>query len=166
MRPGRPFLALLVASGGFVVVLDNFGAAVAFPRLEQSFAGTPRSTLAWVSSGYSIALAALLLVGGALGDRYGKRRIYLSGMAAFMAGAVMSAVAPHPALLIAARVFQGSAGAMMISTSIALALAEYPPERRGRAMGWMGVLGSLASMAGPILAGTIIDVGGDRKSVV
>ncbi|MCC6434000.1 MAG: MFS transporter [Acidimicrobiales bacterium] len=161
----RPFLALLVASGGFVIVLDSFAAAVAFPRLVAEFSSTPRSTLAWVSSGYSIALAALLLVAGAFADRYGGRRVYLSGMAAFMLGAACSAAAPNPGLLITARVFQGCAGAMMISTSIALALAEYPAERRGVAMGWMGVMGSIASIAGPVLAGTIIDVGGSWRWV-
>ncbi|MGE0728746.1 MAG: MFS transporter [Acidimicrobiia bacterium] len=161
----RPFLTLLVASGGFVIVLDSFAAAVAFPRLVESFADTPRSTLAWVSSGYSIALAALLLVAGALADRYGGRRVYLAGMAAFSVGALASAIAPGPALLIAARVFQGCAGAMMISTSIALALADYPAERRGVAMGWLGVMGSIASLAGPVLAGTIIDVGGSWRWV-
>ncbi|MEZ5264782.1 MAG: MFS transporter [Acidimicrobiales bacterium] len=93
----RPFLTLLVASGGFVIVLDSFAAAVAFPRLVESFADTPRSTLAWVSSGYSIALAALLLVAGALADRYGGRRVYLAGMAAFSVGALASAIAPGPA---------------------------------------------------------------------
>ena len=77
----RPFLALLVASGGFVIVLDSFAAAVAFPRLVAEFSSTPRSTLAWVSSGYSIALAALLLVAGAFADRYGVDEVMLSPVA-------------------------------------------------------------------------------------
>lgn len=161
----RPFAALLVASGSFVVVLDTFAAAVAFPRIEAAFPGTPRTTLAWVSSGYSIALGALLLTAGKLGDRYGRRRVYLTGMAAFAIAAVLSAAAPAPGLLIAARVLQGSAGAMMISTSVALALMEYPPERRGVAMGWLGVMGSVASLAGPVLAGNIIDIGGSWRWV-
>ena len=161
----RSFLALLVASGGFVIVLDSFAAAVAFPRIAQDFPATPRTTLAWLSSGYAIALAALLLLAGKLADRYGLRRVYLTGMAGFVIGAVASAVAPNPALLITARVAQGCAGALMVSTSIALALLGYPPERRGAAMGAIGIMGSLASLAGPVLAGNIIGLGGSWRWV-
>ncbi len=161
----HPFLAMLVASGGFVIVLDSFAAAVAFPHIVQSFPGTPRTTLAWLSTGYSIALSALLLVAGKLADRYGMRRVYLIGMAGFMAGAIASALSPTPALLIGSRVLQGSAGALMVSTSIALALLGYPSERRGAAMGAIGILGSLASLAGPVLAGNIIDIGGSWRWV-
>lgn len=161
----HPFLAMLVASCGFVIVLDSFAAAVAFPRIVQSFPDTPRTTLAWLSTGYSIALSALLLVAGKLADRYGMRRVYLIGMAGFMAGAIASALSPTPALLIGSRVLQGSAGALMVSTSIALALLGYPAERRGTAMGAIGILGSLASLAGPVLAGNIIDIGGSWRWV-
>lgn len=163
--PRRPILALVVASGGFVIVLDTFAAAVAFPRIVQAFPETPPTTLAWLQSGYSIALAALLLVAGKLGDRYGLRRVYLIGMAGFVIGAIASAAAPNPALLITARVAQGSAGALMVSTSIALALLGYPAHRRGAAMGAIGIMGSLASLSGPILAGNIIDIGGSWRWV-
>jgi EmrB/QacA subfamily drug resistance transporter len=161
----RPLPAMLVASCGFVIVLDSFAAAVAFPRIVQAFPDTPRTTLAWLSTGYSIALSALLLVAGKLADRYGMRRVFLWGMAGFALGAVASAAAPTPALLIAARVVQGSAGACMVSTSIALALLGYPADRRGAAMGAIGIAGSVASLAGPVLAGTIIDVGGSWRWV-
>jgi EmrB/QacA subfamily drug resistance transporter len=161
----RPFLALLVASGGFVIVLDSFAAAVAFPEIVAEYASTPPTTLAWVSSGYSIALAALLLVAGRLADRYGLRRIYLIGMAGFVIGALASAAAPGPALLITARVLQGCFGALMVSTSIALALLGYPAERRGAAMGAIGIAGSVASLLGPVLAGNIIDIGGSWRWV-
>ena len=161
----RAFVGLLVASGGFVIVLDTFAAAVAFPHIEAAFPDTPRSTLAWLSSGYSIALAALLLVAGKLGDRFGRRRVYLSGMAGFVAGAIASAASPSPAWLITARVLQGCAGAMMVSTSIALAIQEYPPQRRGFAMGWVGVMGALASLAGPVMAGNILEIGGSWRRV-
>lgn len=164
-RRPRPFLALLVASGGFVIVLDSFAANVAFPRLLIAFADTPRSTLAWASTGYSIALAAPLLVAGALGDRYGRRTVFLIGMAAFAVGGVMSSLAPNPAWLITARVFQGAAGALMISTSIALGIAGYPAAKRGMAMGWLGVMGSVASLLGPVLAGNIISIGGSWRLV-
>jgi EmrB/QacA subfamily drug resistance transporter len=164
-RPRRPFLALLVASCGFVIVLDSFAANVAFPRIISAFSETPRSTLAWVTTGYSIALAALLLVAGALGDRHGRRRVFLVGMAAFAIGGLLSALAPNPAWLIAARVAQGCAGALMVSTSIALGIAEYPAERRGLAMGWMGVMGSIASLIGPVVAGNIITIGGSWRWV-
>ena len=161
----RPLYALLLASCSYVIVLDSFAAAVAFPRIEKAFSSTPRSTLAWLSSGYSISLAALLLVAGKLGDRYGRRRVYLWGMAVFAIAACASAAAPNPGFLISARVLQGGAGAMMLSNSIALALAEFPLERRGTAMGWSGVIGSLASLIGPVLAGNIIELGGSWRWV-
>ena len=165
MASRRPFLALLLASCSYVIVLDTFAAAVAFPKIEEAFPDTPRTTLAWLSSGYSIALAALLLVSGKLGDRYGRRKVYLRGMAVFTLGAVLSAISPTPAFLIAARVIQGGGGAMMVSTSVALALLEYPPERRGVAMGWNGLIGSLASLLGPVLAGNVIEFGGSWRWV-
>jgi len=161
----HPFLAMMVAAGGFVIVLDSFAAAVAFPRIVQSFPDTPRTTLAWLSTGYSIGLSALLLVAGKLADRLGMRRVYLTGMALFMVGSIASGLAPNPALLIAARAFEGCAGALMVSTSIALALVGYPAERRGAAMGMIGVLGSVASLLGPVLAGNIIDIGGSWRWV-
>ncbi len=161
----HPFLVMLVASCGFVIVLDSFAAAVAFPRIVQAFPDTPRTTLAWLSTGYAIALSALLLVAGKLADRYGMRRVFLIGMGGFMVGAIASALAPNVGLLIAARVAQGSAGALMVSTSIALALLGYPAERRGTAMGAIGILGSVASLAGPVLAGSIIDIGGSWRWV-
>ena len=135
MASRRPFLALLLASCSYVIVLDTFAAAVAFPKIEEAFPSTPRTTLAWLSSGYSIALAALLLVSGKLGDRYGRRKVYLRGMAVFTLGAVLSAAAPNAGLLIAARVVQGGGGAMMVSTSIALALVGVPTRAAGRGHG-------------------------------
>ncbi|MFN0028276.1 MAG: MFS transporter [Acidimicrobiales bacterium] len=156
---------MLVASCGFVIVLDNFAAAVAFPRILAAFPDTAPTTLAWASTGYAIALAALLLVAGKLSDRYGMRRVYLMGMAGFVVGALASAAAPNPGLLIAARVVQGSSGAFMVSTSIALALLGYSTERRGAAMGAIGILGSIASMSGPVLAGNIIRYGGSWRWV-
>lgn len=164
-RARRPFLALLVASCGFVIVLDSFAANVAFPRLLEAFPDTPRSELAWVTTGYSIALAALLLVAGALGDRYGRRTVFLVGMTVFSLFSLTSAAAPGPAWLIASRVAQGCGGALMVSTSIALGIAEYPAEKRGLAMGWMGVMGSIASLLGPIVAGNIITIGGSWRLV-
>ena len=111
-RVGRQsWLSLgLVSSATFIIILDLMAANVAFPFIEQEFADTPRSTLAWVSSGNAIAAAALLLVAGRLADRRGRRRVFLIGLAVFTAISAVTATAPNATVLIAARVGQGAGG--------------------------------------------------------
>lgn len=153
-RRGWAALALVAAS--YVTILDNISVSVAFPAIERAFPTVPRSTLAWVSSGYAVALAAFLLLAGRLGDRIGRRRLYRLGMVGFACGALASAVAPNPAVLIAARTLEGAAGAALIAPAIALGLPLIPASRRGMAMGWLGVAGSFASLAGPVIAGNLL----------
>lgn len=154
----RGWLAVLLASASYVTILDNLGLAVAFPTIEKAFPTFERTTLAWVSSGYAVALASLLLVGGRMADRWGRRRIYRIGMIGFAAAALCAAGAPNPWLLIAARTAQGAAGALVMASALALALPLIHPARRGTAMGWLGVSGSMASLLGPLVAGNLLAV--------
>jgi EmrB/QacA subfamily drug resistance transporter len=151
-----------MASAAYVVVLDSIGVSVAFARIEAAFPDSSRATLAWVSTGFSIALASLLLLGGRLADRYGRRRIFLAGTAIYALGATASIAAPTVGILIAARVAGGAGGAMMTATAIALALPQFPPEHRGLAMGWLGAAGALASILGPVLGANLVDLVGWR----
>ena len=102
----------LVSSATFIIILDLMATNVAFPFIELEFDDTPRSTLAWVSSGNAIAAAALLLVAGRLADRHGRRRIFLIGLAIFTIVSAVTAAAPNPTVLIAARVGQGAGAAI------------------------------------------------------
>src|ERR1044072_515502 len=88
----------LVSASMFVIILDNNAVNVAFPFIERTFDDTPRSTLAWVSSGYAICAAALLLVAGRLADRHGRRRMFGIGMAIFGGASTLPAAAPNPTL--------------------------------------------------------------------
>ena len=141
----------------FTIILDNNAANVAFPFIERSFPETPRSTLAWVSTGFSIMAAALLLVSGRLADRSGRRRIFLTGMTVFAVASALTAIAPTPALLIAARLVQGAGSALLSATAVALLLSEFPPAKRGLALGIWGTVASAGAAAGPTLGALAIE---------
>lgn len=147
----------LVSASMFVIILDNNAVNVAFPFIERTFDDTPRSTLAWVSSGYAICAAALLLVAGRLADRHGRRRVFCIGMATFVVASALTAAAPGPALLIAARLVQGAGAALLYSTAVALILPEFPPSKRGLALGIWGTVGSAGAAAGPTLGALAIE---------
>ena len=152
----------LVSASMFVIILDNNAVNVAFPFIERTFDDTPRSTLAWVSSGYAICAAALLLVAGRLADRHGRRRMFCIGMAIFVAASALTAAAPNPALLISARLVQGAGAALLYSTAVALILPEFPPSKRGLALGIWGTVGSAGAAAGPTLGALAIEAAGWR----
>ncbi len=141
----------------FTIILDNNAANVAFPFIERSFPDTPRSTLAWVSTGFSIMAASLLLVSGKLADRNGRRRVFLLGMAVFVTASTLTALAPTPSLLISARLVQGAGSALLTSTAIALLLPEFPPGKRGLALGIWGTFGSAGAAAGPTFGALAIE---------
>jgi EmrB/QacA subfamily drug resistance transporter len=147
----------LVSTATFIIILDLMATNVAFPFIELEFSDTPRSTLAWVSSGNGIAAAALLLVAGRLGDRYGRRRVFLIGLAIFTAVSAITAAAPNPTILIAARVGQGAGAAMVTSTAIALLMPLFPPNKRGLAVGIWGTCASAGAAAGPTLGAIAIE---------
>ncbi len=156
--PRRAWYVLaLVSAAMFTIILDNNAANVAFPFIERTFPDTPRSTLAWVSTGFSIMAASLLLVSGKLADRNGRRRVFLLGMAVFVTASTLTALAPTPSLLISARLVQGAGSALLTSTAIALLLPEFPPGKRGLALGIWGTLGSAGAAAGPTLGALAIE---------
>lgn len=152
----------LVSAATCVIILDLMAANVAFPFIEADFPGTPRSTLAWVTSGYAIASAALLMVAGRLSDRHGRRLVFLTGLAVFTAISAVTAAAPNPAVLIAARIGQGAGSAMLTSTAIALILPNFPLSKRGLAIGIWGTVSSAGAAAGPTLGALAIEAYGWR----
>jgi DHA2 family methylenomycin A resistance protein-like MFS transporter len=149
-----PLVALSL--GYFLVMLDVTAVTVAVPDVQRSLRAGP-SALQWSVDGYSVVFAALLLLGGGLGDRLGHRRIFLAGLAVFTGASVVCALAASPGALIAGRFLQGAGAALLVPTSLALLAAAYPDRAaRARALGfWAGVAG-VAFAAGPVLGGLLV----------
>lgn len=154
--PTRAWVGLAVSSMAYVLVLDGLAIAVAFSEIEVAFPDSARTTLAWISTGFTIAIASLMLVAGRLADQFGWRRTFVTGMLLFVLGGAVAAFAPNVEVLIGARVFQGCAAALFTVTSFPLALPAFPTAKRGLAMGWIGVGGASAALLGPVAGGALI----------
>jgi EmrB/QacA subfamily drug resistance transporter len=153
---GKWVLAATVLGSG-VVSLDATVVNVALPRLAEdldaSFAG-----LQWVITGYTLTLASLILLGGALGDRYGRRRLFSIGLVWFALASALCAVAPNVGVLVAARALQGIGGALLTPGSLAIISASFHPDDRGRAIGAWSGLGGVTTAIGPFLGGWLVDI--------
>ena len=153
---GRIALAATVLSSG-MVFLDSTVVNVALPTVGRDL-GSDVTGLQWIVNGYMLTLSALLLLGGALGDRLGRRRMLLLGLAGFALASVLCGVAPSEGTLIAARFGQGVGGALLVPASLAIIEASFHPDDRARAIGlWSGLAG-IAAALGPFLAGWLIEV--------
>lgn len=154
-RTGR-FALLATVLGSAMSMLDGTVVQLALPRiaddLDADFAG-----LQWVINGYTLALASLILLGGALGDRLGRRRVFSIGVGWFTAASLLCAVAPTTELLVAARVLQGIGGALLVPGSLAIIQASFHPDDRARAIGAWSGLGGAATAIGPFLGGYLVD---------
>lgn len=141
--------------------LDSTVVNVAVPAIAEDF-DVGGDGVQWVLTAYLLTLASLILLGGALGDRYGPRRIFVVGAVWFAAATVACAVAPNLPTLVVARLLQGIGGALLTPTSLALVQASFEPEDRARAVGaWAGLTG-LSGAIGPVLGGWLIDGPGWR----
>jgi EmrB/QacA subfamily drug resistance transporter len=150
----RALLAAILGSG--VVFLDGSVVNVALPAIRDDL-DTGLADQQWIVTAYLLTLSSLLLVGGSLGDRLGRRRVFGIGLAAFGAMSALCAIAPTPELLIGARALQGAAGSLLVPSSLALITAIFTAEERGGAIGswtaWTGV----AFVAGPLGGGALIE---------
>jgi EmrB/QacA subfamily drug resistance transporter len=159
----RRSLALAVASGGaFLGFLDTTIVNVAFPDVSASFAGAGRAQVSWVLDAYFIVFAALLVPAGALAYRYGRKRLFLAGVAAFVLASALCAVAPSWQALVAARVLQAAAAAVLTPASLALVLAEFPQRERAAAVAAWSAWAALAAASGPPLGGALVELAGWR----
>ena len=151
---GRWIIAA-TALGSGMVFLDGSVINVALPRI-QSDLNVPLSGLQWIIDSYALFLAALLLVGGAVGDAYGRKRAFLIGLSVFTMSSVACGLAPNADVLIAARAVQGIGGAFLVPGSLAMIKATIAPEDAGRAIGlWAGLSGATTAF-GPVVGGYFV----------
>jgi EmrB/QacA subfamily drug resistance transporter len=142
--------------GSSMAFIDGTAVNVALPAL-QSALGATMSEVQWVVEAYALFLASLLLTGGALGDLYGRRKVFAAGVALFSAASAWCGLAPDIRQLILARGLQGMGGALLVPGSLALISANFPPEKRGRAIGaWSGFT-SITAAIGPVLGGWLVE---------
>jgi EmrB/QacA subfamily drug resistance transporter len=157
---GRWVLAAAVLGSG-MAGLDATVVGIALPSIGRSFHGGV-GTLQWVVTGYSLTLAAFLLLGGSLGDRFGRKRVFSIGIAWFAVSSALCGLAPNGPLLIVARVVQGIGGALLTPGSLAIIQASFRADDRSRAIGAWSGLGGVATAAGPLVGGYLLAAGSWR----
>ena len=153
-RPRPRWVLALTSAAFFMVALDLLVVITALPAIGHDFrAGL--STLQWTVNAYSLAFAAGIMTAAALGDRLGRRRIFVSGLSLFTVASAACAIAPTAGVLIIARTLQGIGGAMVMPLSLTILSTAFPPERRGAILGIWGGIGGLAIAGGPLLGGAV-----------
>jgi EmrB/QacA subfamily drug resistance transporter len=153
---GRWVLMTTVLASG-MAFLDSTAVTVALPAIGRDL-GSGLSGLQWTVTGYTLALASLILLGGSLGDRYGRRRVFLIGVGWFAAASLLCGLAQDTGQLVAARAFQGIGGALLAPGSLALIQSSFRPADRARAIGVWSSLSGIAGLIGPFLGGLLVDV--------
>jgi EmrB/QacA subfamily drug resistance transporter len=152
---GHWVLAVAVLGSG-LAFLDGTVVNVALPDIGRDL-GASTSDLQWMLNGYLLTLASLILLGGSLGDRHGRRRIFVLGVGLFTAASLLCAIAPTSEMLIFARLLQGVGGALLTPGSLAMIESSFRPGDRARAIGAWSGLGGVAAAIGPLLGGYLVD---------
>jgi EmrB/QacA subfamily drug resistance transporter len=150
----RAWTLVLTSIAFFMVALDALVVTTALPAIRQELnASVP--TLEWTVNAYTLTYAAGIVTAAALGDRLGRRRVFVAGLAVFTAASAACALAPSVGLLLAARAIQGIGAAAIMPLSLTLLMTAFPPERRGAVVGAWGAIGGLAVASGPVIGGAI-----------
>lgn len=154
---GREWVVLLVATlAVFMAFLDVTIVNIAFTAIHRSFHTTSIADLSWIINAYNVVVAALLVPAGRLADRFGRRRLFFTGLSVFLAGSASCGAAPDAAILIGARIVQATGAAMLIPASLGLVLNEFPPERRAFSTSVWAAAGAVAAATGPSLGGVLV----------
>ena len=163
----RRWKVLIVAAVAvFMGFLDVTIVNVAFADLQRDFSDASRADLSWVLNAYNIVFAALLVPAGRLADIVGRKRLFLIGVVVFLGASAAAADAGSVEALVAARVVQAAGGAILVPTSLALVLPEFPPAQRATAIAIWTATGALAAALGPSLGGVLIDQGSWRWAFI
>ncbi|PJN41354.1 MFS transporter [Streptomyces sp. CB02959] len=157
---GRWVLTTTVLGSG-MAMLDSTVVNVALPRIGADL-DADLAVLQWTVTAYMLTLSALILLGGALGDRFGRRRVFVIGVVWFAVASLLCGLAPGPGMLITARALQGVGGALLTPGSLALIQAVFHPDDRARAVGAWSGLGGVAAAIGPFVGGWLVDGPGWR----
>lgn len=158
-RPGFLLAAAVLASAmGFI---DSSVTAIALPAIRHTLGGS-LAAAEWVQGGYLLVLSALVLVGGAMSDRFGVVRVFQGGIIAFVASSLLCALAPSMPLMIGARMLQGLGAAFMVPGSMTLVSRAFPREARGRALGLWAAASTATTAGGPILGGLVLTLAGEQ----
>jgi EmrB/QacA subfamily drug resistance transporter len=155
-RKARGWVVVLTAIGSLMAALDTLVVSTALSTIRLDL-GASIEQLEWTVNAYNLSFAVLLITAAALGDRYGRRRLYAIGLALFTAASAACALAPDVGWLIAARAVQGMGAAMVLPLGLALLSAAFPPERRGSAIGIFSAITGLSVASGPFVGGLVVE---------
>ncbi|MGW7050612.1 MFS transporter [Streptomyces sp. NPDC054887] len=155
------WVVLTTVLGSAMAMLDSTVVNVALPRIGEDL-DADLAALQWTVNAYMLTLAGFILLGGALGDRYGRRKVFVIGVVWFAVASLLCGLAPNTGILIAARALQGVGGALLTPGSLALIQASFHPDDRARAVGVWSGLGGAGAAVGPFLGGWLVDGPGWR----
>src|SRR5512132_385381 len=150
------WVVVLTAIGSLMAAIDTLVVSTALNTIRLDL-GASLEQLEWTVNAYNLSFAVLLITGAALGDRFGRRRLYAAGLGLFAAASAASALASDVGWLIAARAVQGAGAALVLTLGLALLSAAFPPERRGAAIGLFSAVTGIAVASGPLVGGAIAE---------
>src|SRR4051795_10567977 len=156
MNTKTRWVLALTGIGSMMAALDTLVVSTALSTIRLDLHATVEE-LEWTVNAYNLTFAVLLITGAALGDRFGRRRLYAVGLGLFAAASAASALAPDVGWLIAARAAQGAGSALIMPLGLALLSAAFPPDKRGAAIGIFSAITGLAVASGPLVGGAVVE---------
>src|SRR5262245_25531341 len=150
------WVLILTGIGSLMAALDTLVVSTALSRIRLDLGATVEQ-LEWTVNSYNLSFAVLLITAAALGDRFGRRRMFAVGLGLFSAASAVSALAPDVGWLIGARAVQGAGAALIMPLALALLTAAFPPEKRGAAIGAFSAITGLAVASGPLVGGAVVE---------